>query len=279
MNTQLPEKILEAVLAIPSPAKFSVEFGAWDGIHLLNSRTLILDHGHRAVLIEPDDKKFKQLKKNYSKTSRVECLKAVVGWSSENGLDSLLKNTSCPLSPDFLSIDVDGNDYHIWKAVDVYRPAVVCVEFNPTIPQDVDYIQKADPYVQQGNSLRSLCCLAKEKAYGILHVDFHDVLFGSHEYFAATGKTPQNWDSVRMDTSTQTQLFVGYDGRILLRGAATLRWNGLRFYEEDVQILPSWLQKFPDNMNWFQKASLRVYRLLRRWRASWRRHLGFPLVP
>ena len=279
MNQKLPAKILDAVLGIPAPSRFSVEFGAWDGIYLLNSRPLILNHGHQAVLIEANKTKYGQLQNNYSEISRVQCLHALVGWTPEDGLDALLKETSCPLNPDFLSIDVDGNDYHIWKAVQIYRPAVVCIEFNPTIPQEIEYIQEADPRIQRGNSLRSLCRLAEEKEYGILHVDFHDVLFGAREYLTATGRIPLQWDSVRMNTSSQTQLFVGYDGRVLLQGAATLRWNGLRFFEEDVQVLPFWLRKFPDNMNWFQKAGLRVYRLLRRWRASWRRHLGFPLHP
>lgn len=279
MNSSISQKIQETVLSIPSPTKFSVEFGAWDGVYLLNSRPLILDHGHQAVLIEADKKKYFDLKQNYQNVSGVECLNALVGWTPEDGLDSLLKATSCPKNPDFLSIDVDGNDYHIWKAVQMYRPSVVCIEFNPTIPKDVYFIQDADPLTQQGCSLRSLCQLAETKGYRIVHVDFRDVLFGSKEFFAETGNKPLDWESVSMDTSAQTSLFVGYDGRLLLQGAATLRWNGLRFYEEDIQILPGWLRKYPDNMNYFQKLGLRIYRLLRRWRSSWRRRLGFPLHP
>jgi hypothetical protein len=279
LQSPLREKILGAVLAFPNPAKFSVEFGAWDGLHLLNCRNLIQEHGHGAVLIEADSAKFERLRKNYGGVSRVECLQAMVGWGKADSLDAILRTTGCPARFDFLSIDVDGNDYHIWKAVSSYQPAVVCVEFNPTIPKEVEFVNPADPKIQQGSSLKSLCKLAEEKGYGILHVDFHDVLFGSLDYFQQTGISPIAWQAIKMDTSAQTQLFVGYDGRILIRGAATLRWNGLRFYEQDLQILPGWLQRLPDSMNPFQKACLVLIRIFRRWRGSWRRRLGFPLKP
>ena len=140
MSNNLAGKILEAVLCLPHPSRFSVEFGAWDGLYLLNARSLICDHGHRAVLIEADETRFQQLRRNYPDEERVECLKALVGWEPGNGLDHLLRATRCPTKPDFLSIDVDGNDYHIWKAVSAYRPSVVCIEFNPTIPQDVEFV-------------------------------------------------------------------------------------------------------------------------------------------
>jgi hypothetical protein len=35
---------------------------------------------------------------------------------------------------DFLSIDIDGNDYHAWHAIKNYQPKILMIEFNPTIP-------------------------------------------------------------------------------------------------------------------------------------------------
>ena len=57
-----------------------------------------------------------------------------------------------PYQFQLLSIDVDGCDYHVWNSLDisVYQPQVVCIEFNPTIPNRVKFIQEADIRIYQG---------------------------------------------------------------------------------------------------------------------------------
>src|SRR5207247_8322866 len=34
---------------------------------------------------------------------------------------------------DLLSIDIDGNDYWVWKAIDAIAPRVVVIEYNPLL--------------------------------------------------------------------------------------------------------------------------------------------------
>ncbi len=45
-----------------------------------------------------------------------------------------------------LSIDVDGNDYHIWKALGYYKPAIVVIEAQIQRPHDQPWIMDYDPY-------------------------------------------------------------------------------------------------------------------------------------
>jgi hypothetical protein len=42
-----------------------VEFGAWDGIHLSNTCNLVRHSNYKAVLIEADKKRYKQLLSNF----------------------------------------------------------------------------------------------------------------------------------------------------------------------------------------------------------------------
>ena len=35
---------------------------------------------------------------------------------------------------DLLSIDIDGNDYHIFESLKKLRPRLIICEYNPTIP-------------------------------------------------------------------------------------------------------------------------------------------------
>ena len=131
-------KILEM---LPETDQWCVEFGAWDGLYLSNVRRLIEEKDYSAILIEGDKKKFERLRNNYADNHNVETVNAFVGYNAEDGLDKILSAFNIPKNFDFLSIDVDGNDYHIWKAVQQYRPKSVCVEYNPTIPSQVYFVQ------------------------------------------------------------------------------------------------------------------------------------------
>jgi len=58
-------------------SKICCEFGAWNGIHLSNTRNLILN-GWSGILIEGDEGKFKELKRSYEGNINVHCLQVYV---------------------------------------------------------------------------------------------------------------------------------------------------------------------------------------------------------
>lgn len=62
-------------------------------------------------------------------------------------------------SPEVLSIDCDGPDYHIWKAYEG-KPAIVITEINSSIPPTVDEIPGP-----KGSSFKSMMELAIGKGY------------------------------------------------------------------------------------------------------------------
>jgi hypothetical protein len=135
-------KILEVV---PARNRWCVEFGAWDGIYLSNVCNLIRNQSYSAVLIEANKKKFKELQANYGNRTDVHVLNKLVGFSSNDNLDSILQPLPIPVDFDFLSIDIDGNDYHVWKAIRHFKPKIVCVEYNHTIPTEIEFVQNPDP--------------------------------------------------------------------------------------------------------------------------------------
>lgn len=71
-----------------------------------------------------------------------------------------------------LSIDVDGNDYWIWKAVRV-NPDIVCIEYNAHLGLE-PWVLKYDPEHRwdhsdtHGASISALCKLGAEKGYQCL---------------------------------------------------------------------------------------------------------------
>lgn len=153
-------KILEI---LPETDQWCVEFGAWDGVHLCNSRNLILNAGYNAVMIEGSASKAKELANTYKEYPGVVPMNAFVGYTPNDNLDTLLAKTDIPVNFDFLSIDVDGNDYHIWNAMSKYQPKIVCIEYNPTMATGVHFVQEPGPKVMHGQAPARSLRLANQR--------------------------------------------------------------------------------------------------------------------
>ena len=240
------EKVLEL---LPDKNNWCVEFGAWDGILYSNTRNLVVNKKYSAILIESDQEKFKDLQSNYSQYASVLTVNRYVGFNNHDQLDLILKSTPIPRDFDFLSIDIDGNDYHVWRATENYQPKVVCVEFNPTIPTEVDFVQAADKRVNQGSSLIALTELGREKGYELIAVLPFNAIFVKREYFPVFEISDNRPSTLRTHTQAITYMFSGYDGRIILRGHRRNDWHGIEIREDVVQVLPKFLQKYPLNYN------------------------------
>lgn len=244
VNSQFGEDgILETILAtLPTRDHWCVEFGAWDGCHLSNTKNLIDHHGYRAVLIEADKNRFDRLCKNFPDRRLVTPINAFVGFSASDRLDKLLEKTDIPKDFDFLSIDIDGNDYHAWNAVTDYRPKVVCVEYNPTIPTGIHFVQAANPAIQHGNSLTSLVELATSKGYELICVLPVNAIFVRKADFPVFEIRDNRPETLRKDESLVTQIFSGYDGTVFLRGCQKLPWHLIDLDEMSFQRIPRFLR-------------------------------------
>jgi hypothetical protein len=253
------EKILEI---LPENDRWCVEFGAWDGIYCINTRNLIVNKGYSAVLIEADKNKFKDLKRNYFGNPKVITINRFVGWSDNDNLDQILKDTPIPVDFDLLSIDIDGNDYHVWKAIRKYKPKVVVIEFNPTIPTGIRFVQPPDPSINQGASLSSLVDLGKEKGYELVAVLPYNAIFVKSEYFPLFQIEDNRPEVLRTNLDKITYLFIGFDGTIFLHGCKMLPWHGIKLKESHFQVLPRFLRKYPGNYSKIEKICFSIYLLL-----------------
>ena len=246
-------KILEV---ISENDKWCVEFGAWDGMYLTNTRNLIESRGYSAVLIEADKHKFQNLQKNYAQKNNVMTICRFVGFTKEDNLDHILSATPVPLNFDLLSIDIDGNDYYMWKSVAKYRPKLVVIEFNPTIPTSIRFVQP-----NQGASLLALVELAKEKGYELVSVLPFNAFFVKQEYYQRFQIESNAPEALRTNLDAVTYFFSGFDGTIFLRGGCTLLWHGINLDEASFQRLPKFLRTFPGNYTIVQKAAFALYLL------------------
>jgi hypothetical protein len=153
------ERIFEC---IGTTNRYFVEFGAKDGLELSNTAHLRLDRGWSGLLMEA-------------------CAPVVEGVVQEfvtaENINQLFVRHEVPASFDLLSIDIDGNDYWVWKALDRFRPRVVVMEYNiyfhlddpRTVPYDPQ--REWDETGYHGASLAALRKLGLSKGYSLLHTD------------------------------------------------------------------------------------------------------------
>ncbi len=237
--------IIELIFSvIGTTNRWCVELGALDGVYDSNTKNLI-DHGWSAVLIEADAGYSKKLRTHYADNPRVVPVEAFVSFEGENSLEQLFAQTPLPIDFDLLVLDVDGNEYHLWESLAAYRPRVVCVEFNPTIPNDIDFVQPRDMRVQQGSSLCALNRLAESKGYRLVGTTGVNAFFVQASLFDLFGITDASLSVLHPDTRFHTRLFQLYDGTLVLDGYQRLFWHRLPLTPESVQALPKWKRHYP----------------------------------
>jgi hypothetical protein len=215
-----------------------VEFGAGDGYASSNSWNLIANYGWKAVLIEGLESRYAALSSRHAERPGVHCLKKLVTPDGENRLDVLLAGTGAPRVIDLMSIDIDGLDWHVWNSLENFRPRIVLVEFNPSIPNDVVFIQDADPSVNQGASLRAFVELAKRKGYELAGTTDYNAFFVDGEIFSKLGIEDNAIDAMHDPGDNLTHLFQLFDGSLCVAGCNRLMWHNVEFDSQDIQVLP-----------------------------------------
>lgn len=210
--------ILEKIFALLGTASgFFVEFGAWDGRRLSNTR-LLSEKGWQGILIEGDDEKFAALERNVE-VPGVKPIHAFVDTSGEHSLDAILSRQGCPQSLDLLSIDIDSDDLAVWMSVKQFRARCVVIEYNPSIPFDTDFVNPKGR--NWGNSALTITRFAKSRSYALVAMTRLNLIFLDSDDTKKAGIAEIVLDTRHAPDATR--FFWGYDGTLI---AATRRGGG-----------------------------------------------------
>jgi len=226
--------------------RYCVEFGAWDGKLHSNTWNLLKNCGWRGLLIEANEEKFGELEAEYADRNDVSLLNALVGTAGEQTLDAILADVGAPRDLDFLCIDVDGVDWHIWNSLANFTPRLIAIEFNPTVPNDVIFVQDDDASVNQGASLLALVELGKSKGYELIATTEWNGFFVRKEIFPEFGIEDNDINAMHDTANFESRLFQCYDGTLVLAGCKHLLWCDVTIGQEDIQVLPAALRRYGD---------------------------------
>jgi hypothetical protein len=156
---------------VPVASRTFIEFGV-ENYEESNTRFLLLnDHWQGLVLDACSDDI------DYIRFDRIHWqfdLQARQAWITRANIDQLLESAGFGEDVGLLSIDLNGNDYWIWQAIESIRPRIVIVEYNSllglqplAVPYRDDFDRTAAHYSNQyyGSSLTALYRLARGKGY------------------------------------------------------------------------------------------------------------------
>ena len=154
-----------------------VEFGVQDGTE---GNTVFLAQvlGWAGVYLEADDAAFAALERRWAASPRVRTVHAAV---EPDTVEALFAGAGVPEEPDVVSIDVDGNDYWIWRALTRYRPRTVVIEYNGALDPGSRRVMPYSPGFRwdhtsgYGASLGALEELGAEKGYRLVHTELAGV--------------------------------------------------------------------------------------------------------
>lgn len=225
-------------------AGYCVDVGAYDGKKHSNCWTLIGEQKWRGFLIEKDAEAFSKLASRYAGSTHVKALQAEVTTSPDHCLDRLLIDAQVPRDFDFLSIDVEGNDYHLWRALTGFRPKVIAIDFNPTVSNEIVFAQEDDANIHHGASLHALVRLGLAKGYELAAVTTWNALFVQRELLGVIGVTRNAIEDMYYPVF-ETRIFQSIDSYLSTTGCDRLIRHNYVFDPEHLQPLPPNVRMMP----------------------------------
>jgi len=152
--------------------KYFVEFGARDGVVESNTFYLRTNKGWNGLLLDC-------VTENQSINLHNRRL-------LESNIVEVFDEFNVPIEFDFLSVDIDGNDFWLLKRLlGKYRPRVIMVETNVRFSPETDLVQKYDDnWFWQGSgwygcSPRAMAKMADKHGYAPVHIHLDDMILVS----------------------------------------------------------------------------------------------------
>jgi len=149
-----------------------IEFGVQNGAEC-NTAMLLLA-GWRGLWIELSGAEIAQIRRNLASFIQEGRLKAVESRVTAENVNALFERAGYVGEIDLLSIDIDYNDYWVWKAIEIVKPRVVVIEYNATLRPPLSVVVPYAPDVAWngnnyfGASLAALVRLGDSKGYRLV---------------------------------------------------------------------------------------------------------------
>jgi hypothetical protein len=160
---------------VPIERPWFIEFGVED-YREANTRYLLMTQNWRGLVLDGSESHVRAIKADalYWRHD----LDARCAFITRDNINTLFSDADFTGDIGLLSVDVDGNDYWVWEAIDVVSPRIVVVEYNSifgphravTVPYDPEFdrTKKHFSYLYFGASIAALAQLGARKGYTLV---------------------------------------------------------------------------------------------------------------
>jgi hypothetical protein len=168
--------ILQYIIGkVPIPNKVFVEFGV-ENYTESNTRYLLINNNWSGLVIDGSKANIDFIKSDYIYWKYD--IRAVQSFITRDNINTLIANYTRQRDIGVLSVDIDGNDYWVWEAIDTITPRIVVCEYNSafgatekvSVPYASDF-QRTNAHYSDlyfGASLSAFCYLAEKKGYDFI---------------------------------------------------------------------------------------------------------------
>ncbi|MDJ0902688.1 MAG: hypothetical protein QNJ55_28175 [Xenococcus sp. MO_188.B8] len=105
-----------------------IEFGIGNGLE--NNSLALLFADWQGLWIDASERSLQKIRKYWHHIITKGQLKVVQAFITTNNINQLIDSQIDSSEVDLLSVDIDGNDYHIVNAITCIRPRVLVIEYN-----------------------------------------------------------------------------------------------------------------------------------------------------
>jgi hypothetical protein len=173
------------------PNKTFIEFGVENYVEA-NTRFLIFNNNWTGHVLDGSQDNITYIKNDI--VSWGWELYSTCAFITKENINELLSQVDLGREPGILSVDIDGNDYWVWEAIDCIDPVIVITEYNSvfgkntnwTVPYDPSFVRrdKHPSTLYYGASLTAMVSLGKKKGYEFIGCNSK----GNNAYFIRKDK-------------------------------------------------------------------------------------------
>lgn len=165
---------------VPIEQTIFIEFGVQDYTEA-NTRFLLQNNNWSGLVMDGSPEYIRQIRAD---TINLRYnLQAVCAFIDRDNINDLIRTAGISGDVGLLSVDIDGNDYWVWEAINCIQPRIVVCEYNAlfgairkvTVPYDKHYVRSRahHSYLFYGASIAALDQLAQAKGYALVGSNSH----------------------------------------------------------------------------------------------------------